>query len=402
MSSKSPTPIKWLIVAIVIAAIGLTIPTASASQHATAVDSSAHTTFSLSPEAGQNVCTVHSGTVVSEGHSSGPVPVPAETSTSDQGLTSANATRTTQIAVSVAPFQGELDGDTMIDARKYNHRTLVGTSNAPSSSGDEIRDRSTELVTPDGPNDRVVRHQSTTGARDTVAQNIEVANIDTPAFQDRTPITYGGSPFVLGLGIVLSVALGAVAVKGVDRPTVPSLISMQHQLSFPGSLPSLPGPELSRDERWPTTGSDDSSVTGSASAPNQDASRKGREHEPLSPGQIGTMDDASVPSPRDDMVPDDQVVERLLDVAGGRLKQGNIVEATGWSKSKVSRLLSSMDDQDRIQKVRIGRENLICLPGHEPSAARNPRDGESTAATDAGDGATSSESDPNHNWARSP
>jgi uncharacterized membrane protein len=45
------------------------------------------------------------------------------------------------------------------------------------------------------------------------------------------------------------------------------------------------------------------------------------------------------------------------------MKQATIVKETGWSNAKVSQLLSSMDEQDRIDKLRIGRENLISLPG---------------------------------------
>jgi len=55
-------------------------------------------------------------------------------------------------------------------------------------------------------------------------------------------------------------------------------------------------------------------------------------------------------------------VLRLLDDNGGRMKQANIVKDTGWSNAKVSQLLSGMDEDDEIQKLRIGRENLITLP----------------------------------------
>ncbi len=45
------------------------------------------------------------------------------------------------------------------------------------------------------------------------------------------------------------------------------------------------------------------------------------------------------------------------------MKQASIVKETGWSNAKVSQLLSSMEDDERIDKLRIGRENLISLPG---------------------------------------
>jgi len=72
--------------------------------------------------------------------------------------------------------------------------------------------------------------------------------------------------------------------------------------------------------------------------------------------------------------PDAWRVRRLLDEHGGRLPQSEIVERTGWSKSKVSRVLSAMADDGQIQKIRIGRENLVTRPGDEPEHAGGPFD----------------------------
>lgn len=69
------------------------------------------------------------------------------------------------------------------------------------------------------------------------------------------------------------------------------------------------------------------------------------------------------PAPVDtDLLSDEERVEHLLELNGGRMKQANIVDETGWSNAKVSQLLSAMDDDERINKLRIGRENLISLP----------------------------------------
>ncbi|QSG10933.1 putative membrane-associated trancriptional regulator [Halapricum desulfuricans] len=67
-----------------------------------------------------------------------------------------------------------------------------------------------------------------------------------------------------------------------------------------------------------------------------------------------------------DLLSDEERVERLLDENGGRMKQAHIVEETGWSNAKVSQLLSAMADDGRIEKLRIGRENLISFPDEEP------------------------------------
>jgi uncharacterized membrane protein len=68
-----------------------------------------------------------------------------------------------------------------------------------------------------------------------------------------------------------------------------------------------------------------------------------------------------------ELLSDEERVERLLEDNGGRMKQASIVSETGWSNAKVSQLLSSMEDDDRIDKLRIGRENLISFPEEEVS-----------------------------------
>jgi hypothetical protein len=74
----------------------------------------------------------------------------------------------------------------------------------------------------------------------------------------------------------------------------------------------------------------------------------------------------------EDLMSDEERVVSLLEDHGGRMKQVNIVEETGWSKSKVSMLLSEMEDDGTISKLRVGRENIVSLSGHEPDAAGSP------------------------------
>lgn len=73
--------------------------------------------------------------------------------------------------------------------------------------------------------------------------------------------------------------------------------------------------------------------------------------------------------------------ERVLDMLrdnGGRLPQSAVVDETNWSKSKVSRLLTSMSDSGEIRKIDLGGRNLITLPDAVPESAksRDERDAE--------------------------
>jgi len=72
------------------------------------------------------------------------------------------------------------------------------------------------------------------------------------------------------------------------------------------------------------------------------------------------------------LLSDEDRVRELLEDNGGRMKQTEIVDATEWSKSKVSMLLSEMEEEGTVTKLRVGRENIISLPGEEPAAARSP------------------------------
>jgi hypothetical protein len=62
------------------------------------------------------------------------------------------------------------------------------------------------------------------------------------------------------------------------------------------------------------------------------------------------------------LLSDEERVERLLERNGGRMRQADIVAETGWSDAKVSQLLSEMADEGEVEKLRLGRENLISLP----------------------------------------
>lgn len=72
-------------------------------------------------------------------------------------------------------------------------------------------------------------------------------------------------------------------------------------------------------------------------------------------------------SPGDDpmsdpaLLSDEELVTALIDQHGGRMKQATIVEETDWSNAKVSQLLSQMANDGEIEKLRIGRENLISI-----------------------------------------
>jgi len=91
--------------------------------------------------------------------------------------------------------------------------------------------------------------------------------------------------------------------------------------------------------------------------------------EPGGPADGGAATAAADPDASGDvdeeLLSDEERVERLLERNGGRMKQATIVKETGWSNAKVSQLLSAMEEEGRVDKLRIGRENLISFPDED-------------------------------------
>ena len=107
---------------------------------------------------------------------------------------------------------------------------------------------------------------------------------------------------------------------------------------------------------------------GASAAPSGSSAGAAGPGEPVESGEeAGTESpDDGEAAVDDELLSDEERVERLLQRNGGRMKQASIVRETNWSNAKVSQLLSSMDEEGRVDKLRIGRENLITLPDEEP------------------------------------
>lgn len=147
---------------------------------------------------------------------------------------------------------------------------------------------------------------------------------------------------ILGLGVLLLAGLGA---------------ALAYQAG------ALPGRDDDDDGSGPTAAD-----TGGGGAAADDAAAADAAADP--------PEDTEPAVPAEELLSDDERVMKLLDENGGRMKQVNIVEETGWSKSKVSMLLSEMEEDGEISKLRVGRENIISKKGMEPDAAGSPFDDE--------------------------
>ena len=89
-------------------------------------------------------------------------------------------------------------------------------------------------------------------------------------------------------------------------------------------------------------------------------------------GTGATPDGTAATDAESPLLTDEDRVKQLLQENGGRLQQSEFVDRTDWSKSKVSRLLSRMEEEGEIAKITLGRENLITIEGEEPEGAKKP------------------------------
>ncbi|MFC3958421.1 helix-turn-helix transcriptional regulator [Halovivax cerinus] len=154
-----------------------------------------------------------------------------------------------------------------------------------------------------------------------------------------TPVAIGGA--IVGLGLVAGLALA---------------VARRHR--YPDIFASLPSPFETQETATGDEGGPPPADTGAAREPGQ-----------------GT--DSTSPISDAELMTDEDRVVSLLTENGGRMKQVQIVEETDWSKSKVSMLLSEMESEGTISKLRVGRENIISLDGFEPEAARSPHENDS-------------------------
>lgn len=97
--------------------------------------------------------------------------------------------------------------------------------------------------------------------------------------------------------------------------------------------------------------------------PTSSPSVSSSEHE--GPSGDSLADDERI---RDVLTNREQVI-RVLDLNGGRVWQADIADRTGWSKAKVSRVLSEMESAGVITRFRNGRQKVVRLAEAEPRSS---------------------------------
>ncbi|WP_137287835.1 DUF7343 domain-containing protein [Halorussus salinisoli] len=184
-----------------------------------------------------------------------------------------------------------------------------------------------------------------------VGTNPALADTDGDFLDDGTEVALGTDPLNRGTAFVFGAVamLVAAVVAGLLFRYGPRIVAPLRESA--GRSSSSPTSESSSAvERTPRSTPDE-----------------------RSPDSGSTLDSESDSSPP---FSDEERVIQLLEEEDGQLRQSEIVSRTPWSKSKVSRLLARMDEQQQVVKINAGRQNVIVLPGEEPAKLESLRGGD--------------------------
>mgnify|MGYP006291489271 CR=1 FL=1 len=86
--------------------------------------------------------------------------------------------------------------------------------------------------------------------------------------------------------------------------------------------------------------------------------------------------------PPEELLSNEERVMKLVREAGGRKKQKEVAEELDWTAAKTSQVVGNLRDDGELDAFRLGRENVLRLPGEDPLG---PPDDESGGG-DGGDG----------------
>ncbi|WP_321113144.1 helix-turn-helix transcriptional regulator [Halorussus salinisoli] len=285
---------------------------------------------------------------------------PTAVDTDDDGLTDLAERK-----AGTDPTRADTDGDGLTDAKELDGPT---SPTDPDSDDDGLQDGrelaiGTDPTAADSDGDGLNDHEEVTD----LGTDPTEADTDGDFLSDKTEAKLGTDPtdslspaWITGGMLGFLVGVGATVV--VTRR------------EWGGSLrPDFVSLTPSYLRRVVTSEARDASVTAVEAVSGSDATPNTAESGEMTAAEV--VECAEV-----ELVSDAELVQRMLRAEGGRMRQSEIVDATGWSKAKVSRRLSAMADDGDVTKVEIGRENLICLDGAVPELA-TPREVPSSSKT---------------------
>lgn len=255
------------------------------------------------------------------------------------------------------PTSSDTDGDGLLDGAEVN--TQQTNPKKADTDGDgldddaEVNRYETDPLTSDTDGD---------GVSD--PQEVDRSKFASPAFLRQLAAAGAFVAFLVGVGIYRSDDSAAATLRKIAPAAIAGRLGgTDGPASTAGTSDGDPAPGSEPD---PTRPDQD---PGSGAGVN-DGTAKSTDSSTETPSETGETDD---PEEIDlDLLPNAEVVLAVLDQNGGQIRQSELVEETGWSKAKVSRVLSKMEADEKIVKVSVGRGNLITTPNDVPTGVRSP------------------------------
>jgi hypothetical protein len=249
------------------------------------------------------------------------------------------------------PLSKDTDGDSLLDAQEVSMAT---NATNPDTDGDGLDDGyewNNERTSPTDPD------TDGDGLDDGTEVNVyetDPTDVDSDGdgLSDQTEVRLGTNPrnpltvFLALFGLALLAVVAAFVVVRL----------------FGGRIRD------SLVDRSPTLARLDAALDGPTDGGRVDEP-EGTTRNAVDGGEPGSVaDDGGEPSFDLDVQTDEDRVLNILYEHGGRIRQRELAEQTEWSDSKVSRLLSGMEEDGHLNKVRIGRENVIVLDDEDDEA----------------------------------
>ncbi|TKX68580.1 hypothetical protein [Halorubrum sp. SP9] len=94
---------------------------------------------------------------------------------------------------------------------------------------------------------------------------------------------------------------------------------------------------------------------------------------------------AETPPVDSDLLSNEEQVLRLIESRGGRMKQKRVAEELDWTAAKTSQVVTGLRDEGDLDGFRLGRENVLSLPGYDPEADAGDGEGAERDSDDGSD-----------------
>ncbi|WP_416841697.1 MarR family transcriptional regulator [Haloferax sp. DFSO52] len=288
---------------------------------------------------------------------------------------------------------GDIDGDKLENANELRNNTsmfLMDTDSDSLEDGAEVKNYGTSPTAADTDHDNVADAAELSnslspvdpdtdgdGIPDGVEMKLDLAPKDPTADTDGDGLTdayeweHGSSPIVAdtdgdGLNDKLETKLGTDPDDSSEMPMLMAAGGTLFGVAIVGGRWFINTREYELDDTvlaW-----------FSLSKPAADAGEGDDDGRTAETDRLTEFDRDELLSSSQPTLTDEDKVIQLLREDDGWVYQSDIVENTNWSKSKVSRLLSRMADEGKIEKISVGRQNVVAEDGSMPEGFGSPFD----------------------------